>query len=153
MKGKYTGFWQLPEWLYVPCYSASQQIRQLISECFPHTLEILHLPMRITDFRTALCPVYLIQESMSRMIIMRRLLIRLRITEKWPRIKQGVPLMLFRISLWFSQSLILMQMRRNFSQQAKMHARICMRCTRIILLDISKFRLQEPEPRIQSSKC
>ena len=29
----------------------------------------------------------------------------------------------------------------EFSQQAKMHARICMRCTRIILLDISKFRL------------
>ena len=44
-EGKCTGFWQLPEWLYVPCYSASQQIRQLISECFPHTLEILHFAL------------------------------------------------------------------------------------------------------------
>ncbi len=62
-------------------YSASQQIRQLISECFPHTLEILRLPMRITDFRTALCPVYLIQESMSRMDIRRKQWQRLTRTE------------------------------------------------------------------------
>ena len=87
------------------CHVIQSQMYQegkLISECFPHTLEILHLPMRITDFRTALRPVYLIQESMSRMIYNEETIDQITNNGEMAENKTGLPLMLFRISLWFS---------------------------------------------------